>query len=101
MPQFIPSSAIAMREIADEMILVPIKAGVGDLRSIFVLNEWGAAVWKRMAQGATAECLAASLHAAYDVTPEEAKLDVSSFLESLLSEGLVEISNPEADGCSS
>ncbi len=101
MPQFIPSSAIATREIADEMILVPIKAGVGDLRSIFVLNEWGAAVWKRMAQGATAEDLAAALHAAYEVTPEEARLDVSRFLESLLSEGLVEISNPQADGCSS
>lgn len=42
------SSTIVSREIAGEMILVPIRQNVGDLESIFTLNETAALAWNLM-----------------------------------------------------
>mgnify|MGYP005631738015 FL=1 len=37
---------MVFRKIADEVILVPIRNKVGDLQSIYTLNEVGARIWK-------------------------------------------------------
>ena len=37
---------IVSRKIADEVILVPIRHNVGDLESIYTLNEVGARIWE-------------------------------------------------------
>ena len=39
--------SIIARDIAGEMILVPIRKSVGDLESIYTLNETAAFVWER------------------------------------------------------
>jgi hypothetical protein len=39
-------AAIVARQIAGEMILVPIRQHVGDLESIYVLNETALLAWK-------------------------------------------------------
>ena len=42
---YIKSGEFVTRAIAGETIVVPIKAGVGDLDSIYTLNEVGATIW--------------------------------------------------------
>ncbi len=37
---------MVFRKIADEVILVPIRNKVGDLQSIYTLNEVGARIWE-------------------------------------------------------
>ncbi len=38
--------SIVSRSIAGEVILVPIKKNVGDLESIYTLNDTGARIWE-------------------------------------------------------
>ena len=38
--------AVVSRKIADEVILVPIRKNVGDLESIYNLDEVGARIWE-------------------------------------------------------
>ena len=38
--------SIVSRKIGDELILVPIRQDVGDLESIYTLNETGARIWE-------------------------------------------------------
>lgn len=38
--------SIVFRKIADEFILVPIRQNVGDLESIYTLNETAARIWE-------------------------------------------------------
>ena len=40
------SDSIVFRKIADEFILVPIRQNVGDLESIYTLNETAARIWE-------------------------------------------------------
>ena len=38
--------SVVSRKIADEVILVPIRKNVGDLESIYTLDEVGARIWE-------------------------------------------------------
>ena len=40
------SDSIVSRKIADEFILVPIRQNVGDMESIYALNETSARIWE-------------------------------------------------------
>jgi len=40
------SDSIVSRKIAEEFILVPIRQNVGDLESIYTLNETAARIWE-------------------------------------------------------
>lgn len=94
---FAQISNVAVRDIANETIFVPITAGVGDLRSIYVANEWGTAVWKRIGVGATIAAITASLCEEYDVDPSQAEQDVGAFVQQLASVGLVQSVLPQKD----
>ncbi len=77
------------REIAGETIIVPITNRVGDLDSIFTLNEVGTMIWQLIDGRRTAKQIVEALHQAYDVEAEEAARDTVDFLESLETEGLI------------
>ena len=77
------------RTIADDVIIVPVRGGVGDLESIFTLNAAGATIWQAIDGRTPVEGLTAALARAYDVGHEEASADVRSFLELLSARGLV------------
>ena len=77
------------REIAGEMIIVPIRSGIGDLDSIYTLNAVGTAVWQLINGQRTVAEIAAMIAADFEVTAEQAEADVLEFIASLQSEGLV------------
>ncbi len=80
---------IVYREIAGEAILVPIHRGVGDMDSIYTLNEVGVFLWKRLDGDTRAEDLKAALLDEYDVSARVAEADLFEFLQNLEELGAV------------
>ena len=77
------SDSIVFRKIADEFILVPIRQNVGDLESIYTLNETGARIWElidgKMKVGEIKEKLVEK----FEVTHEKAEKDIIAHLQQL------------------
>jgi hypothetical protein len=77
------------RSIGDDLIIVPVRGGVGDLNAVFTLNPMGAAIW-RLIDGATpVGRLAAAVAAEYEVSVDEAARDLDEFLERLMDKGIL------------
>lgn len=79
----------ATRSILGETIIVPIKAGVGDLNSIYILNELGTQIWELIDGKSSTNQIIEEICKAYDVGPEQAEKDTIEFLNSLEGSGLI------------
>jgi hypothetical protein len=77
--------AVRWREIDREVVAL-------DLDSSMYLgtNESGVSLWRRLAEGATAEQLVDELVSAFGIEPERATADVCSFLDELEARNLLE-----------
>jgi hypothetical protein len=84
------SDRFVSRSVGGETFVVPVRAGVADLESIFTMNEVGTAIWTRIDGQKTVDELARGLAAEFDVTEVDAAADVAAFVELLASKGLVE-----------
>jgi hypothetical protein len=84
---------VVTREIAGETIIVPIRNNVGDLNSIFTLNEMGTAVWYHIDGQTRITDLVDAICAEYDVEPEQAEHDTVAFLGELEQAGLIRIAH--------
>jgi hypothetical protein len=72
--------SIVARDIAGEMILVPIRNNVGDLEHIYTLNETASTVWHLLdGQRPLAEVCDAVV-AEYEVTREEVEADLKALI---------------------
>ncbi len=86
---FLKESDFATRAILGETIIVPIKGGVGDLNSIYTLNELGTRIWELIDGKTSIDRMIGEICEAYDVGPEEAEKDTIEFLGSLEASGLI------------
>jgi hypothetical protein len=77
------------REVAGETIIVPIRANVGDLDSVYTLSEVGSRIWQLLDGHTTIAGLAAAICAEYDVSPEQAEADTLALLADLQAAGLI------------
>ncbi len=77
------------RRIAGETIIVPVRGGVGDLDSIYTLNEVGTKIWGLLDGKTGVDEIVRSIAGEHDVTEEEAARDVAEFLTELEERGLV------------
>jgi hypothetical protein len=82
---FKKSDAIVFRRIGEECILVPIRQGVGDLESIYTLNETAARIWELLDGTAKGTEIRDKITEEFDVTPEEAEKDLVHHLKELAS----------------
>jgi hypothetical protein len=80
---------LVTRSIAGETIIVPIRGGVGDLESIYILNEVAATIWKLIERGTPVCQLIDVISTEYDVTAAKAAQDIGDFLASLEAAGLI------------
>ena len=86
---FIKESEIVARNIAGQTIIVPVKGRVGDLDSIYTLNEMGTMIWDLIDGGRPAKEMVDAITEEYDVDAAEAEKDVFDFLGSLEEAGLI------------
>jgi hypothetical protein len=98
MSVLIPKKAngFVSRTIAGDVIIVPVRGGVGDLDAIFTLNSVGATIWKLIDGGTPIERLAAAVSLEYEVSQAAASADVQEFVELLTRKGLL-VANADAD----
>ena len=67
---------IVSRKIADEVLFVPIQQGVGNLESIYVLNEVGVFIWELIDGKRQIKQIKEIILEEFDVSPEEAENDL-------------------------
>jgi CTP synthase (UTP-ammonia lyase) len=77
------SDAMVSRKIGDEFILVPIRQDVGDLESIYTLNETAARIWELIDGKSKVSEIKESLVEEFEVKPEEAEKDLIEHLQQL------------------
>ena len=75
--------SIVSRKIADEFILVPIRQNVGDLESIYTLNETAARIWELIDGKVKVRDIRERIVKEFEVTPEEAEKDIIEHLQQL------------------
>ena len=83
------SEGVVARVIAGETLIVPVRGGVGDLASIYSLNELGSFLWRQLQPAKTCEELVNLVLDEYDVTAEMAEQDVRVFLDKINDAGLI------------
>ncbi len=88
--RFIRNREVVSRQIEGELIIVPIRHGVGDLNSLYTLNPVGSVLWDFMMEGHTVPEMVGRICEEFDVSTAQAQNDISDFLDSLLEEKLIQ-----------
>lgn len=84
------ASSIVTREIAGETILVPIRQNVGDLESIYTLNETASRIWALLDGRRTLRDVRDEMVAEFEVDEAEAEQDLLELVEQLQAAGALE-----------
>lgn len=74
---------IVSRKIADKFILVPIRQNVGDLESIYTLNEVSTRIWELINGKRKVKEIKDKIVEEFEVIVEEAEKDLKEFLQTL------------------
>ncbi len=90
------SESVVARVVAGETLIVPVRAKVGDLASIYSFNGTGTLIWKLLASPKSVAELAMTVAHEYDVDPVQAESDVTNFVNEMKVVGLVEVPSPMA-----
>jgi Coenzyme PQQ synthesis protein D (PqqD) len=88
---FIRSQSVVARVVAGETLIVPVRAKVGDLASIYSFNGVGTLIWKLLESPRKVAELAAAVVEEYDVDLAQAEHDVREFVEEMKIAGLIEV----------
>ena len=90
------SESVVARVVAGETLIVPVRAKVGDLASIYSFNGTGTLIWKLLASPKSVAELAVAVAQEYEVDPTQAENDVETFVNEMKAVGLVEVLSPVA-----
>ena len=88
--RFIRNQDVVSRRIEGELIIVPVRRGVGDLNSLYTLNPVGSVLWDFMAEDHSLPEMVQRVCDEFEVTAAQAKHDIESFLDSMLEEKLIQ-----------
>lgn len=77
------SPHLVYRKIAGEFVLVPIRKNVGDLESIYTLNEVGARIWELIDGKRKIGKIKQKIIAEFEVSPQKAEKDLFNLIKQL------------------
>ena len=82
---YMQSEDIVAREIMDELIIVPLVTGIGDMDDeLFTLNDSGRAIWNQLNGKASLKSIVLALSNEFDSPINEIEKDVFGFVEELV-----------------
>jgi Coenzyme PQQ synthesis protein D (PqqD) len=81
---------VVSRNIEGELVIVPIRSGVGDLNSLYTLNPVGSVLWEFMNEGHTLSEMVQRVCDEFEVSEAQAQPDIETFLDSLMAEQLIQ-----------
>lgn len=79
-----------MREVAGKYVVVPVGTGTNEFKGMVQMNKIGAFLWSSLDKDQTLEELVQKILEKYDVTEEQAVIDVEKFIGELLNAGILE-----------
>jgi hypothetical protein len=82
------------RSIAGETIIVPVRGRVGDLDSIYNLNDVAGFIWEKIDGHASVSQLAEAVSGEFEVSVDQAAEDTAEFMSVLESAGMVQAAEP-------
>ena len=86
---FIKDKDLVTRDIAGETIIVPVRSNVGDLDSIYTLNEVGTTIWGLIDGRKDVQKIIDKICSKYEISAEEAEQDILEFIEQLKETGVI------------
>ena len=86
----IRKDGFVVRDIGGSAVIVPIGARVLDLNGLVVLNDTGHLVWDALATECSTEQLVLALTERYDVTSDQARIDVEELLQQFADLGIID-----------
>ena len=89
MQLYVRSDSVVSRVIAGETLIVPVRKGLGDLASIYSLNEVGSMIWEALQQRRNQDEIVELLRQEFEDDGNQIKGDVETFLAEMQSAGLV------------
>jgi hypothetical protein len=87
--RYVRDADFVFRRISDEVILLPIRRNLGDLESIFSLNEVGARIWELLDGERSLAEIRDTLLAEFDASADAVDADLAEFVATLESIGAV------------
>ena len=88
---FVRSRSVVSRVVGGETLIVPVRAKVGDLASIYSFNPTASLIWKLLDEPKTSAELGEAIAREYGIEPERAGKDVAQFLSEMFMAGLIEL----------
>jgi len=88
--RYVRNRDVVSRQIEGELVIVPIRRGVGDLNSLYTLNPVGSVLWDFLTEGHTLPEMVQRVCDEFEVTGNQAMADIQEFLGSLLEENLIQ-----------
>ena len=70
----------AAKQVAGDLVLVPMKDNVAEMNAMFTLNEVGSFIWDNLNEESTGANLSAAIAEEFDVDEATAKADLEEFL---------------------
>jgi Coenzyme PQQ synthesis protein D (PqqD) len=86
---YVRSESVVSRVIAGETLIIPVRKGVGDLASIYSLNEVASVIWQNVIGPWSVEEIVRILESEFAGEPEQIERDVRTFLDEMSSAGLI------------
>jgi hypothetical protein len=85
-----PSEDVVARLIDDELVIVPLVAGIGETDDeLYTMNETGKAIWSRLDGKKSLRTLAAELETEFSAPPGEIEKDVLGLMTELVQRKMV------------
>ncbi len=89
---FMPSEDIVARKIEDEMLIIPLASGIGDLNEeLYSLNATAQMIWQYLDGKNTLENIVEMLLTRFDATRDTLEEDVLGLLQELYNRGIVKM----------
>ncbi len=74
---------LVKRDIAGDIILVPVGAATSSIQGLITINETGAAIWDALPEAENEEAIVDKLYEQFDAERDELRRDVDEFLDKL------------------
>jgi hypothetical protein len=89
MQLYVRSDAVVSRVIAGETLIVPLRKGVGDLASIYSLNEVASSIWQTIAKPRSKHEIIQIIEQDFEGQRQQVEHDVEVFLAEMSAAGLI------------
>ena len=88
---FMRSRSVVSRVSGEQTLIVPLRAKVGDLASIYSLSGTGSLIWELLGAPKAITELVRAIECECRIDTEQAQRDVMQFVDEMFSVGLVEV----------